>query len=49
MVFMVNADAAFDCHTGIAGLGMVIRDENGNVIVSAVAKIYHFLNPFLVE
>ena len=35
----LNTAAAFNCASGIAGLGMVVKNENETVLLSAMGRI----------
>lgn len=48
-MLMINTDAACDNHSGIVGLGMVLRDENGNIMLSATARIERISSPLHAE
>ncbi|XP_022743944.1 uncharacterized protein LOC111294899 [Durio zibethinus] len=37
--FKINVDAVFDCKTLTAGLGMVVREKNGRVVLCAVTNV----------
>ncbi|XVF28808.1 hypothetical protein REPUB_Repub15cG0063700 [Reevesia pubescens] len=48
-ILKVNVDASFSERENIAGLGMVIRDNNGHVCLSAVTKVRHVHSILFVE
>ncbi|XWS29611.1 hypothetical protein CRYUN_Cryun24cG0044000 [Craigia yunnanensis] len=48
-VLKLNANASFDQTTRIAGLGVVIRDEQRSVVLSASAKMSSISNSLYAE
>ena len=45
----LNIDASFDVRTGVAGLGVVARDEKGDVKLSAEARMDNIQSPLHAE
>ena len=48
-MLMINTDATCDNHYEIVDLGMVLRNENGNVMLSATARIERISSPLHAE
>lgn len=42
----INTDGAYDCNSGMGGLGFVIQDSNGEVVQAGVGKLRHLKNAF---
>ncbi|OMP01909.1 reverse transcriptase [Corchorus capsularis] len=47
--FKINTDASFDLSSGEAGLGAVVRDSQGSVLISATARINKVPDPLFAE
>ena len=45
----LNIDASFDVRTAVTGLGVVARDEKGDVKLSAVARMDNIQSPLYAE